>query len=108
MKIKTGDKVKVLSGRNRGATGKVIQVLRRQATGAYYVVVDGVNVRKKHLRRRGRAENEKGQIIELAAPLHASKVMLLDPKSGAPTRVGYKIEGDKKKRVAKTSGEFLD
>lgn len=106
MKIKTGDKVKILSGKNRGKTGKIIQVLKNKKTGKVYVVVEGVNILKKHMRpsRRG----EKGQIIELPAPINISKVMLIDPNSGKPTRVGYKMEGKDKKRVAKISGEFVD
>lgn len=106
MKIKTGDKVKVLSGKNRGKTGKVIQVLTKQKTGERYVVVEGVNILKKHLRPRQRGQ--KGQIIELPAPINISKVMLLDPKSGKPTRVGFKFEGKEKKRLAKRSGEYID
>lgn len=106
MKIKTGDKVKVLSGKNRGKTGKVIQILVNKKNDKVYAVVEGVNLLKKHI--RARRQGEKGQIIELPAPLHLSKVMLLDPKSGKPTRVGYKMEGKEKKRVAKVSGEFVD
>lgn len=106
MKIKTGDKVKVLSGKSRGKTGKVIQVLENKKNGKFYVVVEGANLLKKHMRPR--KQGEKGQTIELPAPLHIGKVMLIDPKSGKPTRVGYKQEGDEKKRVAKVSGEFID
>jgi len=106
MKIKTGDNVKVLSGKDRGKTGKVVQVLKNDKNNQSYVVVEGVNVLKKHLRagRRG----DQGQIIELPAPLHSSSVMLIDPKSQKPTRVGAKMEGSDKKRVAKRSGEFID
>ncbi len=106
MKIKTGDKVKVLSGKSRGKQGKVIQVLTNKKNNKIYVVVEGLNLLKKHIRPR--RQGEKGQIIELPAPLHVSKVMLLDPKSGKPTRVGYKQEGKEKKRVAKVSGEYID
>lgn len=107
MKIKTGDKVKVIAGRkeNQGKTGKVLQVLKNKQTNQAYVVVDGVNLRKKHL--RSRRAGEKGQTIELASPIHISNVMLIDPKSDKPTRVGYKKEGDKKVRVAKVSGEII-
>lgn len=106
MKIKTGDKVKVLSGKSRNKTGKVIQVLTSKKNGGLYVVVEGLNLLKKHLRPKH--QNEKGQIIELPAPLHISKVMLIDPKSGKPTRVGFKMEGKDKKRVAKVSGEIIE
>ncbi|MFH1286489.1 MAG: 50S ribosomal protein L24 [Candidatus Magasanikbacteria bacterium] len=105
MKIKTGDKVKVLSGKDRGKIGKVLQVLTNKKTKKVFVVVEGVNKLKKHM-KAGRGQ--KGQIIELPAPIHISSVMLLDPSSGKPTRVGYKKEGKTKKRIAKISGEFLD
>jgi large subunit ribosomal protein L24 len=104
MKIKTGDNVKVLSGREKGKTGNVEQILDG-SNGQTYVVVKGVNQRKKHI--RARQTGDKGQIIEFSAPLHASSVMLIDPKSGKPTRVGYKMEGSDKKRVSKKSGELL-
>lgn len=106
MKIKTGDKVKILSGKDRGKTGKVIQVLHDDARNAHFVVVESVNLLKKHMRPS--KKDEKGRVIELPAPLHASKVMLIDPRSGKPTRVGFKKEGDVKKRVAHVSGELID
>ena len=106
MKIKTGDKVKVLSGKNSGKIGKVIQVLSNKVNGKDYVVVEGVNILKKSI--KSRKQGEKGQIIELPAPLHISKVMVIDPKSGKPTRIGFKKEGSDKKRVAKISGEYLN
>ena len=106
MKIKTGDNVKVLTGKDRDKTGKVIQVLKNKQTKQQYVVIEGVNILKKHMRAGRRSE--KGQIIELPAPIHMSNVMLIDPKSGKPTRVGLKQEGDDKKRVAKKSGEFIE
>ena len=105
MKIKTTDNVKVLSGRERGKTGKVVQVLKNKRTAQLYVVVEGINLRKKHLRPKQKSES--GRVIELAAPIHASNVMVIDPVSKKPTRVGWTIEGGTKKRVAKKSGEFL-
>ena len=106
MKIKTGDKVKILSGKDSGKTGKVLQVLKNKETKKVFVVIEGANILKKHL-RAGR-KGDKGQIIELPAPMDMSNVMLIDNNSKKPTRVGYKIEGDEKKRVAKVSGEFID
>ena len=106
MKIKVNDKVKVISGRERGKTGKVIQVLRSKRTNHDYVVVEGLNMRKKHLRVQKRGD--KGQIIELSAPMNMSNVMLIDPTINKPTRVGYKVEGKSKKRVGKKSGEYID
>lgn len=105
MKIKTGDNVKVLSGRDKGKTGKVIQVLKSKKKNQRYVVVEGLNVRKKHLKAQRSAE--KGQTIELSFPIHFSNVMLIDPNSKKPTRVGYKTEGGEKKRIAKKSGEYI-
>jgi len=106
MKIKTGDNVKILSGKDRGKTGKVVQVLTHKASGQRYVVVEGMNVMKKHLRTQ--RSGEKGQVIELSAPIHMSAVMVIDPKSNKSTRVGYQTEGDTKRRVARSSGELLD
>lgn len=106
MKIKTGDNVRVLSGREKGKSGKVIQVIADKAKGRSYVVVENLNLRKKHFPPRNK--NEKGQMIELATPIDMSNVMLIDPKSSKPTRVGYKVDGGVKKRVAKKSGEFID
>lgn len=107
MKIKTGDNVKVIAGRkeNQSKIGKVLQILTNKQTGQSFVVVEGVNLRKKHL--RSKKAGEKGQTIELASPIHVSNVMLIDPKSNKPTRVGFKKEGDKKVRVAKVSGEII-
>lgn len=102
MKIKTNDKVKVLSGKDAGKEGKVIQVFPKEGK----VVVEGVNIIKKHV--RSRKTGEKGSRLELAGPIQISKVMLIDPKSGKPTRVGFKMDGDKKRRVAKATGEFID
>lgn len=106
MKIKTGDKVKVLKGKDNGKTGKVIQVFKDEIKGQTYVVVENVNLLKKNMRPR--REGEKGQIIELPAPINISNVMLIDPKSSKPTRVGYKVEGKEKKRIAKVSNEYID
>ena len=106
MKIKKGDKVKVLSGRERSKTGDVIQVLYNKQTRQHYVVVEGIHTLKKHVRAGQRAD--KGQIIELPSPMQMSNVMLIDPKTSKPTRVQYKQEGTDKKRMARVSGEFID
>lgn len=102
MKIKKGDTVKVISGKDRNKTGKVTQILPTMNS----VVVDGLNIRVRHIKPR--RNNEKGQRVEFSAPLNISKVMLIDPKTGQPTRVGYKIlENGEKVRVAKKSKETL-
>lgn len=105
MKIKTGDKVKILTGKDADRTGKVVQVLKNKKNKEVYVVVEGANILKKHM--RAKRQGDKGQIIELPAPIHISCVMLIDPKTGRPTRVGFKKEGEEKKRVAKASGEYI-
>lgn len=98
MKIKKDDNVIVLTGKDKGKKGKVLHVFREQGK----VLVDGVAVKKKHQKatRRG----GKGTIIEKASPIHVSNVALMDPKSGAATRVGTKMVGDKKVRISKKTG----
>ena len=103
MKIKNGDNVKVLSGKDRGKTGKVTQVLTMAGRGTF-VVVEGMNQRKKHLRTRG---SESGRSVDFSAPMDISKVMLVDAKTNRPTRVGFSIQGGEKKRVARASGEMI-
>lgn len=102
MKIKTNDKVKILSGKDNGKIAKVIQVFPTDGK----LVVEGANVIKKHL--KARSKTEKGQVIELAAPMFASKVMLVCTKCEKPTRVGYKIENGNKFRVCRKCGQPID
>ena len=104
MKIKINDNVKVLSGKNRQKTGKVVQVLWRKKDNLPMVVVEGVNIVKKNIKAQ---RGQKGQIIELPAPIAMSKVMLIDPSSKKPTRVGYGFDGRQKKRLSKKTGEFI-
>ncbi|MFV0531895.1 MAG: 50S ribosomal protein L24 [Flavobacteriales bacterium] len=101
LKIKTGDKVIVLSGASKRDTGKVLKVI----VDKNRAIVEGVNMIKKHTKPS--AENPQGGIIEKEAPIHISNLALVDPKTGKPTRVGYKMEGDKKVRYAKKSGEIF-
>lgn len=102
MLIKKGDKVKVIAGGDKNKIGVVTYSLPKQNR----VVVEGVNIRKKHMKPS--QSNEQGGIIEFEAPIHVSNVQVLDPKLGVPTRVGYKIVKGKKVRYAKKSGEILD
>ena len=103
MKIKKGDNVKVLAGKDRGKTGKVTQVFPAERK----VVVEGVNKTVKHAKTT--RQGEKGQKIEFFGPIDASNVMLIAPKSGKPTRVGYKVLADGKKvRIDKKSGETIE
>ena len=101
MKLKTGDKVVVVSGSNKGKEGKITKILGEK------VVVEGVNIVKKHLKPKN--NNGTGEIVEMEAPIHASNVMLVDPKTKKPTKV--KVERDskgKKIRISKKSNEKID
>ncbi|MBR9826906.1 MAG: 50S ribosomal protein L24 [Alphaproteobacteria bacterium] len=101
-KIKKGDKVVVLAGRDKGKTGEVTKVLPDQDK----VIVDGVNVVKRHTRA---TQTDQGGIKEKEAAIHVSNVAIADPKTGEATRVGFKtLEDGRKVRVAKASGEVID
>lgn len=102
MKIKSNDKVKIIKGKDRNKEGKVIQVFPT----ANKVVVEGLNLMKKHLRTR--KAGEKGQVIELSAPLRAENVLLICPKCNKTARVGFKLDGKDKKRVCRKCKEFID
>lgn len=98
MKIKKGDKVVVIKGKDKGTVGAVAESFPRLSK----VVIEGVNVKKVH--KKGQGEENKGQVIEKSFPIDASNVMLVDPKTNKPTRIGYKTEKGKKVRIAKKSG----
>ena len=98
MFVKTGDKVKVIAGKDKGKEGKTIAAKDR-------VVVEGVNMIKKH--QKPNNQDPQGRIIELEAPIHVSNVQLLDPSTNEPTKIGYKVEDGKKVRFAKKSGTTL-
>lgn len=98
MKIKKGDNVIVITGSDRGKSGKVLRVFPKKDL----VLVEGVNIKKRH--QRPRKSNQKGQIIDKTLPFHVSNVMLVDPGSGKPARVQMKIEKGVKTRVAAKSG----
>jgi len=100
LKIKKGDKVRVIAGADKGSEGQVLQVI----PAANRAVVEGVNIRKKHTKP---VNNEPGGIIEINAPIHISNLMLIDPKSGDPTRVGRKLVEGKIERYSKKSGEII-
>lgn len=95
MKIKKNDQVKILSGKDRGKSGKVLRVNGK--TGK--VVVEGLNIIKKH--SRPRRQGEKGQRLSVPAAIHSSNLMLICPKCSRPARIGYKISGKNKFRVCK-------
>lgn len=101
--VKKDDTVIVITGKDKGKKGRVIAAYPRENR----VLIEGVNMVKKH--QKPNQQNPQGGILDQEAPIHVSNVMLLDPKSGQPTRVGYKVldNGDKV-RVAKKSGEVID
>ncbi len=101
MKIKKGDKIKIIAGKDKGREGVVEKALPKQRK----VVVTGLNLYKKHVRPR--REGEKGGIIEVARPLDVAKVALICPKCKKVTRVGYKIEGKEKFRICLNCGERI-
>ncbi|MBM3514628.1 MAG: 50S ribosomal protein L24 [Alphaproteobacteria bacterium] len=102
LKIKKGDKVMVLTGRDKGKTGEVLKALPRESR----VVVQGINVVKRHTRP---TTTSAGGIVEKEASIHVSNVAFIDPKNEKPTRIGFRmLEDGKKVRVARRSGEVID
>jgi len=101
MHVKKGDKVRVISGKDKGKTGVILAAYPKENR----VLVEGVNIVKKH--SKPSQVNPQGGIMSFEAPIHVSNVMPIDPKTGNPTRVGYQTVDGKKVRVAK-SGEVLD
>ena len=103
MKLKVGDKVKVIAGSSKGKEGKIIKTLREENR----VIVEGVNIVKKHKKGNGQ---ETGGILEVEAPIDASNVMIIDPKTKKPSRIGYTIDEklNKKIRISKKSNEKID
>jgi large subunit ribosomal protein L24 len=108
MKIRRDDTVKVISGKDRGKTGRVLRVDPKHER----VYVEGLNIRKRHIKPRTLRDTQRAQelggIVESEGPIHISNVMLLDPGSGDPTRVAVKRDGDRRVRVAKRSGTEID
>ena len=97
--IKKGDTVYVNAGNDKGKTGKVLSVIPSKDRA----IVEGVNMVKKHTKPN--SKQPQGGIVEQEAGIHISNLQLIDPNSGKPTRVGYRMDGDKKVRYAKKSGE---
>ena len=100
-KIRKGDKVVVLTGKDKGRSGEVTKVLPKEGRA----VVAGINVVKRHQKQ---TQTTEAGIVSKEAPIQLSNLAVADPKDGKPTRVGIKIDGDKKVRVAKRSGEVID
>ena len=102
IKIRKDDTVKVITGKNKGQTGRVLEVNREKGR----VLVEGVAMVKKHTRPNP-AKQIKGGIAERESSIHVSNVMILTP-GGVPTRIGYKVEGTRRVRIAKKGGDVLD
>lgn len=101
LKVKKGDKVVVITGRDKGKSGEIVKVLREENR----VIVQGVNVAQRHQKQ---SMSQEGGIVRKELPIHVSNVALIDPKSEKPTRVGYRMDGERKIRFARRSGEALD
>lgn len=101
MKLKKGDKVIVIAGKNRGASGTIARSLPKKDR----VLIDGINLVKKH--RRPSAQNRKGQIVDKSMSIHISNVMLADPKGGKPTRIRIVRKEGVRSRVAVKSGQEI-
>ena len=101
-KIKKGDKVVILSGKDKGRHGEVVKSMPKLGK----VIVSGVNVHARHAKPN--QARPQGGIIRAEAPLHVSKVAIEDPKTGKPTRVRFETRGDKKVRIAVRSGELIN
>jgi large subunit ribosomal protein L24 len=108
VKIRRDDMVKVMSGKDRGKTGKVLRTDPKRQR----VFVEGLNMQKRHQRPRTVRDTQRGGevggVIEKEGPIHVSNVMLLDPKTQDPTRVGIKREGGRRVRIARGSGTEID
>jgi len=101
LKIKKGDMVQVMIGKDKGKKGTVEKVLPSKSM----VVVENINQFKRHV--KSRMKGQKSEIVTITKPLHVSKVSLIDPKKKKPSRVGYKITKGKKERVSRMSGEVV-
>jgi len=101
LKVKSGDVVKVIAGDHKGAEGKILRVLREKNKA----VVEGVNMVSKHTKPS--AKSPQGGIVKKEAPIQISNISLIDPKTKEATRVGIRVEGDKKVRFSKKSNQVL-
>lgn len=101
MKLKKGDNIIIRTGKDKGKKGKIVHVLVKENK----VIVEGLNMMKKH--QRPRKSGEKGTMKNIEMPLHSSNVMILDPKKGVATRIGKKKVGDKMVRIARKSNQEI-
>lgn len=100
LKLKKGDRVKVIAGASKGKEGEILEVIPSKNRA----IVEEVNIRKKHKKP---TQDNPGGIVDIAAPIHISNLMLIDPKTGDTTRIGRKIENGKIERYSKKSGEII-
>jgi large subunit ribosomal protein L24 len=100
-KIRKGDKVVVLAGKDKGRTGEVLRMMPKEDKA----VVRGINMIRRHQRQ---SQTTEGGIISKEAPIHVSNIAIADPKDGKPTRIGFEVKDGKKVRVAKRSGVSID
>jgi large subunit ribosomal protein L24 len=108
LKIRRDDTVRIIAGKDRGKTGRVLRVDPEK----HKVFVEGANIIKRHIKPRTLRDTQRSQemggIVEMEGPIHVSNVMLIDPDSGEPTRIAIRREGGKRVRVAKKSGKEID
>ncbi len=108
IKVRKDDTVRIIAGKDKGKTGRVLRV----DPGKQKVFVEGANIVKRHTKPRTLRDTQRAQelggIVEMEGPIHVSNVMLIDPNSGEPSRVGIKREGGRRVRVAKKSGKEID
>ncbi len=108
LKIRRDDTVRIITGKDRGKTGRVLRVDPEK----HKVFVEGANIIKRHIKPRTLRDTQRAQeiggIVEMEGPIHVSNVMLIDPDSGEPSRVGVKREDGRRVRVAKKSGKEID
>ncbi|MCX6721311.1 MAG: 50S ribosomal protein L24 [Candidatus Staskawiczbacteria bacterium] len=101
MKVKKGDNILVIAGKDKGRTGKIMKSFPRELK----VLVEGINLKKKHVRPK--KEGEKGQIVQIPAPLDISNIKVICPKCGKATRVGYAVDKDIKNRICKKCKQII-
>ena len=101
MKVKKGDNVLIIAGKDKGRTAKIIKSIPKELK----VLVEGINLKKKHVRPK--KEGEKGQVVDIPAPMNVSNVKIICPKCGKATRIGYKTEGEVKNRICKKCKQII-
>ncbi|MCX6718645.1 MAG: 50S ribosomal protein L24 [Candidatus Staskawiczbacteria bacterium] len=101
MKVKKGDNVLIIAGKDKGRTAKIIKAIPKELK----VLVEGINLKKKHVRPK--REGEKGQVVDIPAAMDVSNIKIICPKCGKATRVGYKTEGEIKNRICKKCKQII-